>query len=120
VNLFKAELRRLARRRLSMVFGIIAAAGLLVLTAVFWFTSSKGPTAAELADAQAEADRMNEENYEYDECVDDEEFFATEEYSFMEGEPYYEDMTHEELCADWFGVWTAEDLIYTYTFDFAD
>lgn len=119
MNLFKTELRRIARRRLTMVFGIIAAAGLLVLAAVFWFTSSKGPTEAELADAQAEADRMNEENYEYDQCLDDEAYFETEEYSFIEGEPYYEDMSHDELCADMFGMWTAEDLIYTYTFDFA-
>jgi ABC-2 type transport system permease protein len=120
VNPFKAELRRLARRRLSLVFGIIAAAGLLVLAGVFWFTSSKGPTEAELADAQAEADRMNEENYEYEECLDDEAYLEAEEYSWIEGDPYFEGMTHEELCANVFGMWTAEDLIYTYTFVFAD
>jgi ABC-2 type transport system permease protein len=120
VNLFKAELRRLARRRLSLVFGIIAAAGLLVLAGVFWFTSSKGPTEAELAEAQAEADRINGENFEYEECVDDEDYFETEEYSWIDGEPYYEDMTHEELCADMFGMMTADDLIWTYTFVFAD
>lgn len=120
MNLFKSELRRIARRRLSLVFGIIAAAGLLVLAGVFWFTSSKGPTEVELAEAQAEADRLNEENYEYDECVADEAYFESEEYSWIEGEPYYEDMTHEELCADMFGMWTAEDLIWTYTFVFAD
>ena len=45
---------------------------------------------------------------------------SPEEYSWIEGEPYYEEMTHEELCADMFGMWTAEDLIWTYTFVFAD
>jgi ABC-type transport system involved in multi-copper enzyme maturation permease subunit len=123
VNLFKTELRRLARRRLSLVFAIIIAAGLLVLTAVFWFTSSKGPSEAELADAQAQADMMNEENgvdAGYEECLDDEAYFDGEEYSYIETEPYYADMTHEELCADMFVMWTADDFIYTYTFVFAD
>lgn len=123
MNLFKTELRRLARRRLSLVFGIIAAAGLLVLAGVFWFTSSKGPTEAELADAQAEADQMNAEygeNVEYEECLDDEAYLETEEYSWTTTDPYYQDMSHEELCANVFGMITAEDLIWTYTFEFAE
>ncbi|MFG3340142.1 ABC transporter permease subunit [Glycomyces sp. NPDC048151] len=120
MNLFKAELRRLARRRLSLVFGIIAAAGLLVMAAVFWFTSSKGPTEEELAAAQAEADVMNEGNYEFQECLEDEEFFEQDDYSWVEGDPYYEDMSHEEICAMALGGVNAEDLIYTYTFVFAD
>lgn len=120
MNLFKAELRRLARRRLSLVFGIIAVAGVLLLAGVFWFTSSKGPTEAELADAQAEADRMNEENYELQECLDDEAYFDSTDYEWMEGDQYYQDMTHEEACSDFFYMVKADDLIYTYTFVFTE
>ncbi|MDA1358153.1 ABC transporter permease subunit [Glycomyces luteolus] len=120
MNLFKAELRRIARRRLSLIFGIIAAAGVLVLAGVFWFTSSKGPTAEALEEAQAEADRMNEENYEYEACIEDEAYLEGPDYEWVEDDPYYDGLSHEEACAELFGVWTAEDLIWTYTFDFAE
>jgi ABC-2 type transport system permease protein len=120
VNLFKSELRRLSRRRLSLVFGIIAGAGVLVLAGVFWFTSSKGPTEAELADAQAEADSLNADNYELQECLEDEAYLESPEFDWVENDPYYEGMDHEELCAEALGGWTPDDLIWTYTFVFAD
>jgi ABC-2 type transport system permease protein len=120
VNLFKAELRRIARRRLSLIFGIIAAAGVIVLAGVFWVTSSKGPTEEALQEAQAEADAMNEGNFEYQECLEDEAYLEGPDYDWVGDDPYYDGMSHEEVCANVLGGWTAEDLIYTYTFNFAD
>jgi hypothetical protein len=120
VNLFKAELRRVARRRLSLIFGILAVAGLLVLSLVFWFTSSKGPTASDLAAAQAEADVLNEDVPEFQECVEDESYFEQPEHEWVATDPMFEGMTHEEICSDVTGGWTAEDLIWTYTFDFSE
>ena len=121
MNLFKAELRRILRRRLTMAFGIVAVAGVLVLTVAMWLASSPGATEAELAEAQIEADAMNEGNTDFQECIEDEEFFENnEDYSWVNGDPYYQDMPHEEVCAMATGGWLAEELINTYSFDFAE
>lgn len=121
MRLFKAELRRLFRRRLTLAFGIVAAAGVLLLSGAMWFVSSPGVTAAELAEAQAEADALNQENPDFHECLADEEFFENNpDYGYVSEEPYYQDMTHEETCALSTGAWQAEDLINTYSFDFAE
>jgi ABC-2 type transport system permease protein len=116
VNLFKAELRRLARRRLTVVFGVLALAGLVGLTVIMWFVSSKGPTEAQLAEAQAQADMWNED---FDDCVADESFFeGNPDYGWVPEDPMYEDMPHEERCEYYVGSMSAEDFLYTYTFSF--
>lgn len=120
MNLFKAELRRIIRRRLTLAFGIVAVAGLVVLTVAMWLASSPGATEEEMAEAQIEADQLNESNPDFHECIADEEFFEdNEEYSWVNSDPYYQDMSHEEVCAMATGGWLAEDLINTYSFDFA-
>jgi ABC-2 type transport system permease protein len=117
MHLFRAELRRTARRRLSLVFGILALGGLLLLTGLMWFTSSTGPGEAELAEAQAMAD---EANAEYAECAADERYFEERpDYDWVAEDPVYEAMPHEEVCGEFF--WSdaqAEDFIYVYTFLF--
>ncbi|MCC3762022.1 ABC transporter permease [Glycomyces sp. TRM65418] len=119
MNLYRAELRRIVRRRLTMVFGILAAAGVLVLTVAMWIASSPGPTEADLAAAQAEADALNAEHTDFNDCLEDERYFEENGYDWVESDPVYQDMTHEEQCAAITGAWTAEDVIYTYSFDFA-
>jgi hypothetical protein len=119
VNLFKAELRRLFHRRLTLAFGITAAAGLAILTVAMWLVSSPGPGEAEWAAAQQEAEDLNAENYDYHECLQNEDYFEEFGHDYVETEPGYEDMTHEEKCAYVLGAFTPEDLIYTYSFDFA-
>lgn len=119
MNLFKSELRRIARRRLSLIFGILAVVGVVGLTVTMWTISSKGPTEAQLADAQAQADEMNREYPEFEECLEDEEYFEGDiDYSWAVEDPSYADMTHEERCERFVGGWVAEDFIYSYTFEF--
>nr|WP_255672421.1 ABC transporter permease subunit [Glycomyces amatae] len=117
--MFKAELRRLARRRLSLVFGILAVAGVVGLTAIMWATSSQGPDEGQLAEAQAQADQWNEDNPDYGDCLEDEGFFEENaNYAWAVEDSAYADMSHEERCEFYVGGMTAEDFIYTYTFSF--
>jgi len=118
VNLFKSELRRILRRRLSLIFGILAVAGVVGLTVIMWVISSQGPTEAQVADAQAQADEWNADNPDYTDCLGDETFFEGPNYSWAVTDPGYADMTHEERCEFYVGGLTAEDFIYTYTFSF--
>jgi hypothetical protein len=120
VNLFKAELRRLLHRRLTLAFGITAAAGLAILTVAMWIASSPGPTEAEWAAAKEEADALNTENYEYQECLEDEDYLEDPAYDWVATDPAFEGMEHDERCAAALGAWTPEDMIYTYSFDFAE
>lgn len=121
MNLFKAELRRLARRRLSLIFGVLAVAGVVALAAIMWAISSTGPDEAQLAEARAQAEQWNEENPDYGDCLADEGFFEGDEYyEWAVEDPAYADMSHEERCEYYVGGTTAEDFIYTYTFSFAD
>jgi hypothetical protein len=120
VNLFKAELRRLLHRRLTLAFGITAAAGLAILTVSMWIASSPGPSEAEWADAREEAEMLNAEHYEYQECLQDEQYLEGPEFEWVATDPAFEGMTHEEMCAAALGAWVPEDLIYTYSFDFAE
>lgn len=117
MNLFKAELHRIARRRLTLLFGILAVVGLLVMTAIMWFNSSTGPSGADLAEAQAMADAANEQ---YTSCAADEDYFADNaDYTWVAEDPYYSDMPHEQACSEFFGgELEAEDFIYVYTFQF--
>jgi hypothetical protein len=120
VKLFKAELRRILRRRLTMVFGILALAGLIAMSVVMWAISSTGPSEAALAEAQAEADAWNADNPDFQDCMDDPEYIAESEYySWAVTEPEYAELTHEERCETYVGV-TAENYIWTYTFSFED
>ncbi|MCH7231945.1 ABC transporter permease subunit [Glycomyces sp. L485] len=117
MNLFKAELHRIARRRLSLIFGICAVAGLLALTVIMWFNSSTGPSEADLAFAQSQADEVNAR---YEACADDEQFFEGHpEYGWVADDEWFKDMPHEQACSEVF--WAdarAEDFIYVYTFKF--
>lgn len=116
MNLFRAELHRFARRRLSLLFGVLAVGGLLFVTLVMWFNSSTGPSEADLAQAQREAD---EESRQYEQCVADERYLEANGYGPVAEDPLYEDMTREQLCEQFF--WAdaqAEDFIYVYTFQF--
>ncbi|WP_112134406.1 ABC transporter permease subunit [Glycomyces dulcitolivorans] len=119
MNLFKAELRRIARRRLTLVFGILLLAGVVGLAVILASISSKGPSEETLAEAQAQADEMNEQNPDYLDCVEDESYFEDNEmYGWVETDPEYEGMSHKEACEHAVGGWWAEDFIWTYTFDF--
>ncbi|MEU5870216.1 ABC transporter permease subunit [Glycomyces sp. NPDC047369] len=121
MNLFKAELRRIARRRLTLVFGILLLAGVVGLAVVLASISTKGPDEAALAEAQAQADEMNEQNPDYLDCVEDESYFEDNEmYGWVETDPEYEGMSHKEACEHAVGGWWAEDFLWTYTFTFAD
>ncbi|THV28392.1 ABC transporter permease subunit [Glycomyces paridis] len=119
MNLFKAELRRILRRRLSLIFGIVAVAGLLVLCTLVWFNSSTGPTESDLAEAQAQADELNRQ---YEDCLADEEFFESDEWLWVTDDPMSEDMSHTELCDMYIGnqQFTAADFLWVYTFDFSE
>lgn len=121
MNLFKAELRRVLRRRLSLIFGILIFAAVLVVPVVTFFTSSKGPTEADLAEAQAQADAMNEEYYgEYADCIADEAFFESGGWEWAAEEPQFEELTQQERCEMYVGTpgYTAQDFLWTYTFQF--
>ncbi|GAA1670111.1 hypothetical protein GCM10009830_14980 [Glycomyces endophyticus] len=119
MNLFRSELRRIARRRLSLVFGILMLAGLVGLSVIMASISSKGPSEEALASAQAQADEWNEQNPDYLECVRDEDYFdGNEYYSWVETDPEYEDMDHQEACEYFVGGSRAEDFIWSYTFSF--
>ncbi|THV34615.1 ABC transporter permease subunit [Glycomyces buryatensis] len=117
MNLYQSEIHRTRRRVLTLIFAIMAGVGLLALTVIMWFNSSTGPTEAQLADAQEIADEMNGE---YEECASDENFFEdSPDWSWALEDEYYEDYSHEEMCAEFFTTgseWVAEDFIYTYTF----
>ncbi|GAB3660375.1 ABC-2 transporter permease [Glycomyces tarimensis] len=115
MNLFQAELHRIARRRMTLIFGICTFAGLLLLTGVMWFNSSTGPSDAELAQAQKEAGR-------YDECIADEDYFENHpEFPWVAEDPYYQDLSHEQLCAEFFVADAEpEEYLYFYTFKFHD
>jgi ABC-type transport system involved in multi-copper enzyme maturation permease subunit len=120
VKLFKSELRRIARRRLSLIFGLLAVVGVLVVAGLYWFSSSKGPTAEELAEAQAQADSMNGE---YTECLTDDEFFDSPDWEWVHEDPGFEDIPQEERCEMYVGStgdYTAQDFLWTYTFNFAE
>lgn len=120
MNLFKAELRRVARRRLSLIFGILALVGVFVVAGVYWFSSSQGPTEDELAEAQAQADAMNGE---YTECISDEDFFESSDWEWVQEDPGFEEMSQEDRCEMYVGStgdYTAQDFLWTYTFNFAD
>ncbi|HEX2143838.1 MAG TPA: ABC transporter permease subunit [Glycomyces sp.] len=121
MNLFKSELRRLMRRRLSLIFGILAVVGLLVLSGVYWFSSSQGPSEEDLAWAQGEADEMNGEHAE---CIGDPAFFDSPEWEWVHEDSAFEDMSHEDRCMNFVGsgdyTYTAQDFLYVYTFTFAD
>lgn len=120
MNLFKAELRRVLRRRLTMVFGILALAGLVAMAVIMWAISSTGPSEAALAEAQAEADAWNAENPDYQACIDDPDYFTEGDYySWAVEEPEYAELTHAERCETYVGV-TAESYIWTYTFSFEE
>ncbi|WP_026925030.1 ABC transporter permease subunit [Glycomyces arizonensis] len=118
MNLFKAELHRIARRRLTLLFGLLAVGALLVMTAIMWFNSSTGPSGADLAAAQEMADAANAQ---YETCAADEDYFAApdSEYSWVEEDPVLGEMPHEQACAELFwGDSQPEDFIYVYTFQF--
>lgn len=120
MNLFKTELRRILRRRLTLIFGILSVAGLLTLVGVMGAISSKGPSEAELAEAQIWADEANETNPEFNDCVRNEDHFETEDYVWIREDPVYEELTHQERCEYFVGGYTAEDYLYVYTFNFAN
>ncbi|GAB3223697.1 hypothetical protein GCM10027447_11690 [Glycomyces halotolerans] len=117
MNLYQAELHRFLRRRLTLIFGICAFAGLLLFTVLMFVNSKTAPTEADLAAGQAQADQINAE---YSACVADEDYFADDpEWSWVEDDPMLGDMSHEDLCAEFF--WSdarAEDFVYIYTFEF--
>ncbi|WP_035696457.1 ABC transporter permease subunit, partial [Glycomyces tenuis] len=117
MTLFRAELHRIARRRLSLLFGIFAVGGLLLITAIMWFNSSTGPSEADLAAAQQMAD---DANAQYEDCAADERYFENDpDYSWVADDPWYGEMPHEQACAEMFLVGAeAEDYIYVYTFQF--
>ncbi|WP_100444247.1 ABC transporter permease subunit [Glycomyces xiaoerkulensis] len=116
MNLYKAEIHRFARRRLSLIFGICGFAGLLLFSAVLAFNSQTGPTEAERAEAREMADNLNAD---YDRCAEDEEFFEDPEHVWVSEEPHFDDMTHEEICAELFPAQAQEeDFLYVYTFHF--
>lgn len=120
MNLFKSELTRIARRRLTLVFGILGLAGVLLLAVGLMATSDKGPSEDELAEAQATADGWNEQNPDYMECASDEDFFEDHpDYEWAESDSEWESFTHQERCERYVGGSMAQDYIYTYTFDFS-
>jgi hypothetical protein len=113
-------MRRLARRRLSLILGILALAGVAVVVAVTWANSSKGPSAAVLAEAREQADARNAEYPDFQDCVDDPDYFsAGEYYSWAMEDPEYYELTHVERCEAFVGF-SPKGFIYTYTFSFAD
>ncbi|GAA2285332.1 hypothetical protein GCM10009853_045290 [Glycomyces scopariae] len=121
MNLFKAELRRIARRRLTLVFGILLLAGVAGLSIIMASISTKGPSEADLAAAQAQADEWNEQNPDFRDCVEDESYFEQNpNYSWVETDPEYEGMEHREACEYFVGGSRAQDYIWTYTFSFED
>ncbi|WP_035749068.1 ABC transporter permease subunit [Glycomyces sp. NRRL B-16210] len=123
MNLFKAELRRIVRRRLSLIFGILVVAAVLVVSVVTFFSSSKGPTESALAEAQAQADAMNAEYHgEYAECMADEAFFEGPGWEWTAEEPGFEELTQQERCEWYVGSpgYTAEDFLWSYTFDLSE
>ncbi|MDI6098818.1 ABC transporter permease subunit [Actinoplanes sp. NEAU-A12] len=64
MSLFKAETRRLAKRRFSRYF-VLGAVLVLVAVAIGMFVSNEKPTPAVIAQAQAEADRYFQEQTGY-------------------------------------------------------
>ncbi|RRS01924.1 ABC transporter permease subunit [Glycomyces terrestris] len=119
MNLFKAELRRIVRRRLSLIFGILALAGVVVLSGFIWAISSQGPSEAELAEAQEMADDWNMENPDYVDCIGEEDYFEDNEfYEWALTDPEYEELSHQERCEAYVGGSRASDYVWTYTFDF--
>ncbi|SDD17787.1 ABC transporter permease subunit [Glycomyces harbinensis] len=119
MNLFKSELRRILRRRLTLIFGIVMVVGVFAVATVYGFSSSTGPSEDDLAQAQAQADEMNAE---FDECVADEEFFDSPEWEWAQEDPSFEGMSQEDRCDMFIGSYdyTAEDFLWTYTFVFAE
>ncbi|WP_199036894.1 ABC transporter permease subunit [Glycomyces salinus] len=116
MKLYRTELRRILRRRLALVFGILIAAGTLLLAGIVWFASSSGPTEAEIETARPE---IAAEHPEYAECLRNEEFFE-QEWGWDENDPMLQDQTHEELCDEFIAPWEAQEQLgnNVYTFDF--
>jgi ABC-type transport system involved in multi-copper enzyme maturation permease subunit len=115
MNLFRAEMRRLMRRRLSWIFGLAAVAGLLLFTGVIWFTSQTEPTADQLAYAE---EMVADQQQELQKCLDNEDYFV-EEWGWAEDDPDFERSTHEELCHEWTWGTEIEDHLWgIYIFDF--
>lgn len=116
MNLYRTELRRILRRRLALVFGILIAAGTLLLAGIVWFASSQGVTEAELETARQE---VAAEHPEYAECLRNEEFFV-QEWGWDENDPMLQGEPHEELCDEFVAPWEAQEQLGNniYTFDF--
>lgn len=115
MNLYRTELRRILRRRLTLIFGILTAGGVLLLAGIVWATSSPGPTEAEL---EAVRQEVAAEYPEYAQCLEDEDFFQ-DQWGWPENDPALEDMTQQEACDMYVASWEIDERIgFSYTFVF--
>lgn len=115
MNLFKTELHRLLRRRLTLLFGVVAAGGLVLLSVVLWFNSESEVSPGEQAYAE---EQVAVYQAELDRCEADEDYFA-KEWGFDVDEDYPE-LSHEEVCGEMLSWGTQPSDHYTvYIFDFS-
>ena len=116
MNLYRAELHRILRRRITLVFGILTAAGALLLAGIVWSASSQSMTEAEREIARQE---VAAEYPDYAACLEDEDYLYE-----VQGWPEYDaalrEMPHEQACDEFVAPWEAwDELGYsTYTFRF--
>lgn len=115
MNLFKTELHRLLRRRLSLLFGIIALAGLVMLSLVLWFNSYSEVPPGEQAYAEEQAAVYQAE---MDYCKTDEDYFEKEWAYDVSLE--YPELSREEVCEEMLSWGTQpSDHYMVYIFDFS-
>lgn len=117
MNLFKTELHRLLRRRLSLLFGIVAVSGLVLLSVVLWFNSESEVSSAEQAYGEEQAAVYQAE---LDRCKADEDYFTDErDWGYDVGEDYPE-LSHAEVCDEMLSWGTdPSDHYMVYIFDFS-
>lgn len=117
MNLYRTELRRFLRRRLSIIFALLAVGGTLLIAGYVWVASSPPPSTSQLEAAREE---VADEYPEYAQCLRDEDFFQNE-WGWAEDDPELEGMTHQEACDSFVASWELEEQLgYSYTFRFDD